>query len=89
MTEIQEDTVQIDTSVFQEGIDLENYFAGGGREEVLSQVQGAVQDGVALIVLTGEEGSGKTMLCRMFERRSPSDWIPVFFPRTVDSFDDV
>ena len=89
MTEIYKDSESIDTSSFQEEIVLENYFAGANRAEVLSRMKEAVQSGVALMVLTGDEGSGKTMMCRMLEHELPSSCITVFFPHTVDSFEDV
>ncbi len=74
---------------FQEESSLENFFTGTQRGELLSQVKEAVVDGAPLLVLTGDEGSGKTMLCRMLEQNGPADFLTVLFPRTVESFDDV
>jgi len=60
---------------FQEKIDLENFFMDGGRAEVLARLQESIDVGVPLLVMTGEEGSGKTMLCRMLEQRvTKSAW---------------
>ncbi len=89
MTEIQKEPEKRDTSPFQEGIVLENYFPGANRDEVLFLMQEAVQSGVALMVVTGDEGCGKTMMCRMLEHQAPPSCTTVLFPRTVDSFEDV
>jgi len=89
MTEMVNNPEKHNMAPFQEESSLENFFAGTQRGELLSQIKEAVVDGVPLLVLTGEEGSGKTMLCRMLEQDGPTDFITVFFPRTVESFDDV
>jgi len=47
-----------------------------------------LQKGVELMVLTGEEGSGKTTLCRLLESEALACH-SIFFPRAVDSFEDV
>ncbi len=77
------------TSPFQAANDLENFFMGGGRAEVLDRLQESVALGVPLLVLTGEEGSGKTMLCRMLEERVAEECVVVYFQHTVESFEDV
>ncbi len=89
MIDNRQDFESIEESPFQEEAILENYVAVANRSEVLSQMKEAVQNGVALLVLTGEEGSGKTMLCRLFEHEASTSCKTVFFPRAVDSFDDV
>lgn len=91
MEDIRNDSESIGISPFQEEVVLENYFDGANRGEILAQMQEAIKNGATLMVLTGDEGSGKTMLCRTLEQEA----LPigrgktVFFPRTVDSFDDV
>ncbi len=89
MTEIAGNPEKYNMSPFQEESSLENFFNGAQRGELLSQMKEAVVDGAPLLVLTGEEGSGKTMLCRMLEQDGPTDFLTVVFPRTVESFDDV
>lgn len=74
---------------FQEKIDLENFFMDGGRAEVLARLQESIDVGVPLLVMTGEEGSGKTMLCRMLEQRVTQECVVVYFKHTVESFEDV
>ena len=89
MTEIRKDFERDEKSHFQEKAVLENYFAGANRGEVLSQLKEAMQKGVTLMVLTGEEGSGKTMICRLLERETLPPCRTIFFSRTVDSFEEV
>lgn len=76
-------------SPFGERIELENYFVGGNFEEIIRDIHTAVQDRVPLIVLTGPEGSGKTMLCHLLHERQGNAYQALLFPKTVDSFEDV
>lgn len=87
MTEINKERENLNRSPFQEEIVLDNYFPCGRRADVLTQIEQAVQNGVALMVLTGEEGSGKTMLCRVLEYEALCQ--TVFFPCPVDSFEEI
>jgi type II secretory pathway predicted ATPase ExeA/septal ring-binding cell division protein DamX len=93
MKDIRNDSENIPVSPFQEEVVLENYFDGANRGEVFAQIQGAIKNGeeAVFMVLTGDGGSGKTMLCRLLEQEALPFGLgkTVFFPRTVDSFDDV
>jgi type II secretory pathway predicted ATPase ExeA/septal ring-binding cell division protein DamX len=89
MIEIKKDSESIVVSPFQEEFVLDNFFVGANRVEVLSQIKEAMQNGTALMVITGEEGSGKTMLCRVLEHEVSPLCETLFFPRAVDSFEDV
>jgi type II secretory pathway predicted ATPase ExeA/septal ring-binding cell division protein DamX len=89
MTEIQKHPNTMQVSPFQEEIAVENFYAGANRDEVLHRMTAALEEGVALMVLSGEEGSGKTMLCRMLESQTTGAYITVLFSRTVESFEDV
>ncbi len=87
MIEINKDSDNGEKSPFVDEIVVDNFFPCASRAEVLSQMQKAVQNGVALMILSGDEGSGKTMLCRMLEREASCQ--TVLFSRTVDSFEEV
>lgn len=76
-------------SPFLEEIVLDNYYASSSSEHVLYTIREAIADGVRLLVLSGDEGSGKTMLCHKLDRDPQNIFTTVFFPRTVDSFEDV
>ena len=89
MTETPLHTQGKTQSPFQEEISLENYYATKSSENVLNSIKQAVADNVRLLVLSGDEGSGKNMLCHMLDQDPQKDFTTVFFPRTVDSFEDV
>jgi len=76
-------------SPFQIKNDLENFFMDGGRAKVLAQLQESLVVGVPLLILMGEEGSGKTMLCKMLAQRAAEECVVVYFQHTVESFEDV
>ncbi|PLY40752.1 sporulation protein [Janthinobacterium sp. ROICE36] len=48
------------------------FYSGNTRGELLAALLYAVTQGEGIIKLTGEVGSGKTMLCRMLAERLPS-----------------
>jgi type II secretory pathway predicted ATPase ExeA/septal ring-binding cell division protein DamX len=74
---------------YKDAIDTRRFFPGGGRSELLGAIKSAISDSVTLITLIGEEGCGKTMICRMIENELPKEYIPVFFFQTLVSFEDV
>ncbi|WP_229509004.1 AAA family ATPase [Massilia sp. CCM 8734] len=47
------------------------FYAGNTRGEILDALLYAVEHGEGIIKVTGEVGSGKTMLCRMLENQLP------------------
>jgi len=47
------------------------FFGGNTRGDMLAALLYAVAHGEGIVKVTGEVGSGKTMLCRMLERRLP------------------
>ncbi|HHH45964.1 MAG TPA: general secretion pathway protein [Thiotrichales bacterium] len=49
--------------------DTERFYPGAGRGDILLAMQHALRDGAGIIKLTGEVGSGKTMLARMLMER--------------------
>lgn len=51
--------------------DPDFFFAGGRRGEILEALIYAVLNGDGIVKVTGEVGSGKTMLCRMLESQLP------------------
>ncbi len=67
----------------------DNFYSGAGRGELLLGLKAAVESGAPLMVLTGGEGSGKTMMCRMLVNQCSSSVFTVLFSDTVESFEDV
>lgn len=89
MSEIQQDAGTNIVSVFQEDADPRNFFGGAGRRAIVNTLLQTLENGTPLMVLYGEDGSGKTMICRKIEQDSPRDILTVLFAGPVDSFEDV
>ena len=49
----------------------EFFFSGGNRGPILEALIYAITHGEGIIKVTGEVGSGKTMLCHMLPKRLP------------------
>lgn len=75
--------------LFQEHCKSSLFFSGGGRGAVFDDLKGAFQDDVDLVTLIGEEGSGKTMLCKMVLEQWDTSCRRVFISHVVESFEDV
>lgn len=76
-------------SPFDKSVEISRFFPGGRRREILDSLVGTISTGIPIVTLTGEEGSGKSMMCRMVEDSLSSRYTVVLFPETVDSFEDV
>lgn len=53
--------------------DTEAFFEGGNRGAILEALLYAIGHGEGIIKVTGEVGSGKTMLCRVLQTRLPEN----------------
>ncbi len=78
-----------DAAPFQEECNTAQFFVGGGRGAILNDIKTALQEKVDLVTLIGEEGSGKTMLCRMLQEQWGAGNRVLFLPQIVESFEDV
>jgi len=74
---------------FQDGVDTVFFFPGGTCKEIVDEMSRSLAQGVPLITLTGVEGSGKTMICRMVEENLLPDLLPLFLSPTQGSLDDM
>lgn len=63
----------LDRPPFKITPDTDFFFAGGNRGAVLEALLYAVTQGEGIVKVTGEVGSGKTMLCRMLQSRLSTD----------------
>ncbi len=77
------------TGPFQEKMNTAQFFTGGDREAVLAAVMVALRNYVGIVTLIGEEGSGKTMLCRVLQQHLDGACKVVFLPQTAKSFEDI
>ena len=78
-----------EASPFSEPAEGKPFFPGGGRQAVLDEMARTLTGGVPIVTLAGEEGSGKTAICRLLKQAMTSGYATVLFPRTVESFDEV
>ncbi len=75
--------------LFQEHCNSSLFFSGGGRGAVFDDLKAAFEEDVDLVTLIGEEGSGKSMLCKMLQEQWDTSRRLVFLPQVVESFEDV
>jgi type II secretory pathway predicted ATPase ExeA len=82
--------MQFERQPFQSQVDTAFFFSDGSRRFVVDEIKRALLEGVPLLTLTGTEGSGKTMICRMVERELEGEkFLVLFIDQSVESFDDV
>lgn len=65
------------------------FFPGGGRRTVLDEMTQALTGGIPILTLAGEDGSGKTVICRLLKEAMISGYATVFFQRAAESFEEV
>ena len=65
------------------------FYSGNQRGAILEALVYAVAHGEGIIKVTGEVGSGKTMLCRMLESSLPANVLVIYLVNPTLSSDDV
>ncbi len=80
---------ETDKAPFREYCNTARFFTGGGRGAVLDDIKTAFADQVDIVTLIGDEGSGKTMLCKMLQEQLGKPYRPVFLPEVIGSFEDL
>ncbi len=65
------------------------FFAGANRGEILEALIYAITDGEGIVKVSGEVGSGKTMLCRMLLDRLPSNIKAIYLANPSMSRDEL
>ncbi len=76
-------------SPFGEECNTARFFTGGGRGAVLDDMKAALGEQVDVITLIGEEGSGKTMLCKMLLEQLSNTYKVIYLPQIVGSFEAI
>ncbi|RUM41804.1 MAG: hypothetical protein DSY80_08270 [Desulfocapsa sp.] len=80
----------LNKSPFDEKADTKIFFKHAGRGELLRKLSEALRGGKPLIKIIGNEGSGKTMLCRLLlQQLSGKNFDSVYLDNPVGSFDDL
>jgi type II secretory pathway predicted ATPase ExeA len=67
----------------------EFFFSGANRGEILDALVYAISDGEGIVKVSGEVGSGKTMLCRMLLDRLPSNIKAIYLANPSMSRDEL
>jgi type II secretory pathway predicted ATPase ExeA len=67
----------------------EFFFSGANRGEILDALIYAITDGEGIVKISGEVGSGKTMLCRMLLDRLPSNIKAIYLANPSMSRDEL
>ncbi|MCX5870572.1 MAG: AAA family ATPase [Deltaproteobacteria bacterium] len=82
---MQEEQQNAHQSPFDHGL----FFPDNGRRSTLEALRNAVAGSASLITCIGEEGHGKTMLCKILEKEISEPYIVISFPYSIESFDYV
>lgn len=69
--------------------DTDVFFEGGNRGAILEALIYAISSGEGIIKVTGEVGSGKTMLCRVLQTRLPPNVETVYLANPNVSPDEI
>src|SRR5580765_6423494 len=69
--------------------DTDVFFEGGNRGAILEALIYAITHGEGIVKVTGEVGSGKTMLCNMLQTRLPTNVESVYLANPSVSPDEV
>lgn len=69
--------------------DTGRFFSGGQRAEILDTLIYAVTRGEGMVKVTGEIGTGKTMLCHMLQARLPANVEIVYLGNPTLDSDDI
>ncbi|MDP2962050.1 MAG: AAA family ATPase [Sulfurimicrobium sp.] len=67
----------------------EFFFGGGNRGAILDALIYAIRQGEGIVKVSGEVGSGKTMLCRMLQERLPAEVETVYLANPSVSPDEI
>lgn len=65
------------------------FYGGGQRADMLAAIRHALIEEEGIIQITGEVGSGKTMLCRMLMERLPPSLVSIYLPHPAPTREDL
>jgi len=79
----------LDQAPFKITPNTEFFFSGGNRGPILEALIYAISHGEGIVKVTGEVGSGKTMLCNMLQTRLPAHIETVYLANPSVSPDEI
>ena len=74
---------------FGEACNTARFFTGGGRGAVLDDIQAALAEQIDVVTLIGEEGSGKTVLCKKLYEQLRTVYTVIYLPQILGSFEAI
>jgi len=74
---------------FREEPDVSIFYSGGRREEVCQALVRDIVNGKPLIKFIGEEGAGKTLICKRLTEKLPENFEVIYLDNPIGSFDDL
>ena len=79
----------LDQAPFKITPNTEFFFSGGNRGPILEALIYAISHGEGIVKVTGEVGSGKTMLCNMLQTRLPAHIETIYLANPSVSPDEI
>ena len=79
----------LSTAPFRITPDTRRFFGGGQRAEILDTLIYAITRGEGMVKVTGEIGTGKTMLCRMLQEQLPANVEAVYLANPNLNCDEI
>lgn len=76
-------------SPLMQDFQLDEYFACAGHLKLLTSIRRDIAARIPMIIITGEDGCGKSVIGKMLASEKIQGCVPVYFGKTVDSFEDV
>ena len=83
------DHFQLHSSPFSETLNPDKFFPEAGRGEICKGLLRDIRSGKGFAVLLGNEGYGKTLLCKYLVRRLGGSVEVIFIENSMGSFDDL
>jgi len=75
--------------VFQDNIEQESFFPGGARKVILTGLLTAIDNGKQLIRVYGENGCGKTFICKTLQRKLLESYNIILIDDPIGSIKDI
>ena len=85
MTHIRPNLFAKSQDPFRQELDADVFFPGAQREEICQALILDLLTGKQLLHLSGDSGSGKSLICQVIMERLPSSFTPVYLESPTGS----
>lgn len=89
MTHIRPNLFAKSQDPFRQELDADVFFPGAQREEICQALILDLLTGKQLLHLSGDSGSGKSLICQVIMERLPSSFTPVYLESPTGSYEDL